>query len=111
MRKQEIDKILNKLVKKGLGPEWSEYWKEEFKERTPRLKKHFMLNQHFEEFLTQKEYFKIRNELEAKLTEEEWLWLIIHVGIIQGKIEYKRRMLLHFPHLTSSDIRQKLGYK
>lgn len=111
MQEKEIEKVLNMLIKIGPGPEWSDYWHEEFKKRTPRLKKLFVLNIYGRKFLTSNACLRTREKIEAQLTEKEWLWRIAHTGIIQGKIEFHRRMLLHFPHLTTEDILRKLGYK
>ena len=111
MQEREIEKVLNLLVKIGPGPEWSEYWHKEYKERTPRLKKLFILNIYGRRFLTSGDCLRIRKRLEAKLTKKEWLWRIDHAGIVQGKIEYARRMRIHFPHLTEEDVHRKLGYK
>lgn len=111
MQEREIEKVLNLLVKNGPGPEYSEYWHKEYKERTPRLKKLFMLNIYGRRFLSSGTCLRIREKIEAQLSEEEWLWRIRHAGIMQAKIEYSRRMRLHFPHLTTEDIQRKLGYK
>lgn len=111
MQEKEAEKVLNLLVKNGPGPEYSEYWHKEYKERTPRLKKLFILNIYGRRFLSSGTCLSIRKRIEAQLTEEEWLWRIRHAGIVQGKIEYARRMQLHFPHLTNEDVLRKLGYK
>ena len=108
---KEIKFGLDRLVEAGLGKNWSEYWQEQYKRFTPLLKSHFMLEQFASYFLTKKEFFREREKIESKLTEDEWLFLIKNAGIVQGKIEYTRRMLLHFPHLTLDDIKRKLGYK
>ena len=108
---KEIKFGLDRLVEAGLGKNWSEYWREQYKRFTPLLKRHFMLEQFASYFLTKKEFFREREDIESKLTEDEWLLLIKNAGIVQGKIEYTRRMLLHFSHLTSDDIKRKLGYK
>ena len=110
MRKR-IQKILNKMARMRLGSEWSDYWQELYDNAPFRARKHFMLGQFISPILSSKEFLKERDELEATLTEKEWLWLIRHTGIAQGKIEYDRRMRLHFPHLTTEDILEKLGYK
>ena len=102
---------LDRLVEAGLGKNWSKSCHQEYEECTPLLKRHFMLEQFASWFLTDKEFFRQREAIEAKLTQGEWLWLIRHAGIVQGKIEYDRRMRLHFPHLTTEDILGKLGYK
>lgn len=94
-----------------LGLEWSDYWQELYDNAPFRVRKHFMLGQFISPILSSKEFLKERDELEATLTEKEWLWLIRHTGIAQGKIEYDRRMRLHFPHLITEDILGKLGYK
>lgn len=111
MQEKEAEKVLNLLVKNGPGPEYSEYWHKEYKERTPRLKKIFILNIYGRRFLSSGTCLSIRKRIEAQLTEEEWLWRIRHAGIVQGKIEYARRMQLHFPNLSNEDILRKLGYK
>ena len=108
---KNIEYGLNRLVSAGLGKGWSKYWQEEFDKRTPLLKKHFILDQFASYFLPLKEYFRVREKIEKKLTEEEWLWLIRHAGIIQGKIEYARRMRSYLPHLSEEDVHRKLRYK
>ena len=102
---------LDRLVESGLGINWSKYRHKEYAERTILLKRNFMLTQFASWFLNLKEYFQERDKIEAQLTEEEWLWLIRHTGVVQGKIEYDRRMRLHFPHLTTENILRKLEYK
>ena len=106
-----IQKILNKMAKMRLGPEWSDYWQELYNNAPFRVRKHFVLGQFISPILSTKEFLRERDVLEATLTEKEWLWLIRHAGIVQGKIEYNRRMRLYFPHLTTDDIKRKLGYK
>ena len=108
---KEIKFGLDRLVESGLGKNWSEYWQEQYERLTPLLKRHFMLVQFASYFLTKKEFFREREKIECKLTEEDWLSLIKNAGIVQGKIEYSRRMLLHFPHLSLDDIKRKLSYK
>ena len=111
MQEREIEKVLNLLVKIGPGPAYSEYWHKEYKERTPRLKKLFILNIYGRRFLPSGTRLRIRKKIEVKLTEKEWLWRIAHAGVVQAKIEYSRRMRTHFPHLTEEDVHRKLGYK
>jgi hypothetical protein len=108
---KEIKFGLDRLLESGLGKNWSEYWQKHYEKLTPLLKRHFMLAQFASYFLTKKEFFRERAKIESKLTEDEWLFLIKNAGIVQGKIEYTRRMRLHFPNLTTDDIKQKLGYK
>lgn len=108
---KRIQKILNKMARMQLGPEWSDYWQELYNNAPFRVRKHFVLEQFISPILSTKEFCRERDELEATLTEKEWLWIIRHAGIVQGKIEYTRRMCLHFPHLTTEDILRKLGYK
>ena len=108
---KEIKFGLDRLVESGLGKNWSEYWQKQYEKLTPLLKRHFMLEQFASYFLTKKEFFREREKIESKLTEDEWLFLIKNAGIVQGKIEYTRRMSLYFPHLTTDDIKKKLGYK
>ena len=111
MQEREIEKVLNLLVKIGPGPEYSEYWHKEYKERTLRLKKLFILNIYGRRFLSSGTCFRIRKRIETQLTEQEWLWRVAHAGIVQAKIEYSRRMRLYFPHLSEEDVHRKLGYK
>lgn len=106
-----IQKIVNKMARMRLGPEWSDYWQEFYNNAPFRVREHFVLEQFISPILSTKEFLIELDRLEATLTEKEWLWLIRHVGIVQGKIEYSRRMRIHFPRLTEEDVHRKLGYK
>ena len=106
-----IQKILNKMARMRLGPEWSDYWQEFYNNAPWRVRKHFVLEQFISPILSTKEFLRERDRLEATLTEKEWLWLIRHAGIVQGKIERCRRMRLYLPHLSEEDVHRKLRYK
>ena len=96
------------MARMRLGPEWSDYWQEFYNNAPWRVRKHFVLEQFISPILSTKEFLRERDRLEATLTEKEWLWLIRHAGIVQGKIERCRRMRLYLPYLTEEEIHQKL---
>ena len=103
---KEIKYGLDRLVKSGLGKNWSEYWQNEYQRRTPLLKRHFMLEQFASYFLTREEFFKEREKIERKFTKDEWSFLINNACVIQGKIEYSRRMRLYLSHPAPNDIKK-----
>lgn len=93
-----IQKILNKMSKMRLGPEWSEFWQETYNNAPLRVKKHFLLEQFLWSILTPKERQQERNTLEATLTEKEWSYIIWKVcGINVARIAYNKRMKKHHP--------------
>ena len=93
-----IQKILNKMAKMRLGPNWSDYWQEIYDNAPFRVKKHFVLEQFISHILTPKEFQQERDELESKLTEKEWCYLIWKIcGLNVARIEYEKRMKKHHP--------------
>ena len=95
----KIQKILNKMAKMRLGPEWSDYWQELYNNAPFRVRKHFVLGQFIGPILSTKEFLKERDVLEATLTEKEWSYLILKVcGPSNiGKFFYEKRMKEHHP--------------
>ena len=89
-----IQKILNKMARMRLGPEWSDYWQEIYNNAPFRIKKHFVLEQFISPILSTKEFLKEREVLETTLTEKEWGYLIQKVcGPSNiGKFYYEKRM-------------------
>ncbi len=94
-----IQKIVNKMARMRLGPEWSDYWQEIYNNAPFRIRKHFVLEQFISPILSTKEFLKEREVLETTLTEKEWDYLIRKVcgGSNIGKFYYEKRMKKHHP--------------
>ena len=91
---KRIQKILNKMARMRLGPNWSEYWQELYDNAPFRVRKHFVLGQFISPILSTKEFLRERDVLEATLTEKEWSYLILKgCGSSNiGKFFYEKRM-------------------
>ena len=91
---KRMQKILNKMARMRLGPEWSDYWQEVYNNAPFRVRKHFVLGQFISPILSTKEFLRERDVLEATLTEKEWGYLIRKVcgGSNIGKFFYEQRM-------------------
>lgn len=98
---KRIQKILNKMARMRLGPEWSDYWQELYNNASFRVRKHFVLEQFISPILSTKEFWKERDELEATLTEKEWRYLIWYFcGLNEARIAYDKRMKKHHPEFN-----------
>ena len=91
---------LDRLVEAGLGPNWSEFWQEKYKNAPLKVKRHFMLEQFASFFLTTKEFWKERDKIESTLTEEEWWYLLNQFASVHkmGFCAYSKRMQKYYPH-------------
>lgn len=94
-----IQKILNKMARMRLGPEWSDYWQEIYNNAPFRIRKHFVLEQFISPILSTKEFLRERDVLETTLTEKERGYLIRKVcsGSNISKFYYEKRMKKHHP--------------
>jgi len=105
---KRIQKILNKIDRMRLCPEWSDYWQELYDKAPFRVRKHFVLEQFISPILSTKEFLRERDVLEATLTEKEWSYLIWNFcGLNEARIAYDKRMKKHHPefnvHRANSD--------